>query len=150
MRYQRAFYLNRGYLYIPHLQHVIASAVVIIVAFAVAVIPVPCVKPFPQHRGFGLIVLAVVESSHRFALDLKITDFTVGYFNTVIIDNFSNVSRHDFTGASRLNISGTVGDKNMHQLGRPDAVQYFQSKPFFPLIKDFFRQCLQRRYAQPQ
>ena len=46
-----------------------SASAIIIITFGITVILISGIKPFSQHGGFGLIVLAIVEGKlHRFPL----------------------------------------------------------------------------------
>ena len=67
----------------------------------------------------------------------------------LVVEDLRLVARHDLAGAARPDLARAVGDEDVQDLGRADAVEDLHAEPLEPLLEDVLRQRLPGRDAHP-
>ena len=122
--------------------HVIASTTVGVTAVFVSNVLVAALGPGALEGFPCLLPTTPVQQSRTRPLNVEIPEFPVGHGGTVFVAQFNRIARHRPACRPVAHALGSVGEKNMQHLSRPDTVQDIDGKVTLEALAQFSRKRL--------
>src|SRR5258708_24476837 len=147
MRDEHALHLDRRDPLPTHLEHVIGTTAIPVIALGILVILVPSMNPVAVDDILGLFVLVPIVRGRAVPTNQQIADLTLGYCVPALIGNQSLVAWYKLAAAARFYFAGTITNKNVQYLRAADAVKNIYIEFFPPAPQDIGGQGLPGRDA---
>src|SRR5207237_3930696 len=106
--------------------------------------------PGPGERLFRLVVLVPVVRHRGVTLDAQVADLALRHGTSVVVDDHGLVARHGPAGRARARRAGTIGQKDVQDLRRANAIDDLHAEALPPARVDLLGQRLAGRDAQAQ
>ena len=147
---QAAFHLGGGEPFARHLEQLVGSAAVGVVAVGVAPDQVARHHPLAPEAGLALVQLLPVAEGPRPAPHPEVPDRSVGNVPALLVRHLDLEAGHHLAQCPRANSAHSVGEEDVPHLGGAQPVEERNPEDPLPLPVQLLRQPLARGGCQAQ